>query len=430
MLVAIDYIVIAMFFGLTLAVGFLASRQAKRSSRQFFVAEKSLPWWVIGFTMVAACASAEHMIGQVGYAKDAGLVISNWDFASFPSYVLMIFIFLPLYMKSGITTIPEYLEKRYSATTRMLFAVYTVFNNACITLVMVLALGAIALKYFIGLDERLALILLIVTTGLYTIYGGMLSVAWTQTLQYSTFAAARKRAIRCQRHLPASGAVPALSGLAGLYGGCGHWRHHVEHRSRDQCHCERLRRRPVPPLVPPLIERPPHDRRGSIDRARHTDPGLSAHIGRPQVSIHLHLPPKAWCILAIPIMLVFTYGALRKRATHRSANATFIFVAPFVAVPFVFGNVNDNFLALPFVAARVHLFNFAFVLWLAAGAFMALVSLFTQVPSRDAITTCLWKRELLRGPQGEYVPPRLYQRVGFWCCLAAIFYLLIYSRYW
>jgi SSS family solute:Na+ symporter len=116
-LIPLDYVLIGVYFVGTLGLGLLTAWKAKKSSRGFFVAEKSLPWWVIGLTMVAASISAEQMLGEVGYARDAGIVVSNWDLGVFPSLVLMIFVFLPLYLRSGVTTIPEYLERRYGKTT-------------------------------------------------------------------------------------------------------------------------------------------------------------------------------------------------------------------------------------------------------------------------------------------------------------------------
>jgi len=145
MLISIDYVIIGVYFLATLALGLWSAKKATKSARGFFVAEKALPWWVIGFTMIAASVSAEQMLGEVGYGFGAGLVVSNWDLSVYPCLLLMIFIFLPLYLSSRITTIPEYLELRYGKGTRLLFAVYTVFNNAFVTLVMVLALGATAL---------------------------------------------------------------------------------------------------------------------------------------------------------------------------------------------------------------------------------------------------------------------------------------------
>ena len=183
MLSTLDYVIVAAYMAVTLGIGFWSARRAEGTSRGFFVTDRALPWWVVGLTMVAAGISAEQMLGEVGYSMDVGLVVSNWDLAVFPALALMVLVFLPVYLRGGITTIPEYLEKRFNPTTRVLFSGYTLFNNACVTLVMVLALGATALKYFLGLNPLWGVVLLALFTGLYTVAGGMSSVAWTDTFQ-------------------------------------------------------------------------------------------------------------------------------------------------------------------------------------------------------------------------------------------------------
>jgi SSS family solute:Na+ symporter len=495
-----DYLLIGAYFAATLALGLWSARKARKSARGFFVAERSLPWWIIGLTMVAASISAEQMLGEVGYARDAGIVVSNWDLGVFPSLVLMIFIFLPLYLRSGITTIPEYLERRYSPATRFLFAGYTVFNNACITLVMVLALGATALEHFIGLPPRWGAILLIAFTGVYTVAGGMLSVAWTQTLQCAL--------------LLIGGLIITFAGLMKVPGGFGGLLERMSDANLDHL---------VRPLEDPFVPWPGlillmlstnvwycctnqfyvqsclgakderHGRMGVLltaflapvltlcfafpgyiardlsklgivpllEDANATYPHLvsellpagvrgfliAAVLGaimssvaaivnatasvftndlyqrciRPSApdahyvrvgrlagfaTLVLAYPltlvaarydyifvysQNAWCILAIPIMLVFTFGALWKRATGTAATAVFIFIAPFVAVPFALGSTSDNYLQLPWISGRVHLFNFAFVLWLAAAAFMLIVSLATTPQPAEAVTPYVWR---------------------------------------
>src|ERR1041384_3089267 len=104
MLTAADYSIVAAYLVATLAIGYWSAR-SKGSSKEFFVAERALPWWVVGLTMVAAGISAEQMLGEVGYGMDVGLVVSNWDLAVFPALVLMVLLFLPVYLRSGITTI-------------------------------------------------------------------------------------------------------------------------------------------------------------------------------------------------------------------------------------------------------------------------------------------------------------------------------------
>ncbi len=180
---AIDYVIIACYFLATLVIGWWSTRRRTESSRGFFVAEHSLPFWMIGFTMVAASISAEQMLGEVGYGFGAGMVVSNWELGVLPALLLMVFVFLPLYLRSGVTTIPEYLEHRFGRTTRLLFAAYTIFSNACIALVMVLALGTVAGEHLLGVPPLWTALSIVAFTGLYTVYGGMSAVAWTETFQ-------------------------------------------------------------------------------------------------------------------------------------------------------------------------------------------------------------------------------------------------------
>lgn len=546
MLSILDGLVLVAYFAATLLLGLWATRRAaKQSSRGFFVAEKSLPWPMIGLTMVAASISAEQMLGEVGYSSSAGLVVSNWDLSVFPALVLMVFVFLPLYLRSGITTIPEYLEKRYNRTTRLLFAVYTVFNNACVALVMVLALGATALKYFVGLDIRWGALLLIVMTGVYTIYGGMLAVAWTQTLQCALLLAGGLL-------LFAVGMSHVPNGWSGLFvrmyaDGRGHLIHPFDDPyvpwpglillmlSTNVWYCctnqfyvqsclgaksERHGRMgvlftaflwpvltlcfafpgyiahdllsanliaPLPPgpdgqpnadatyphLVGQLLSnglrgfmvaavlgaimssvaaivnatgsvftndlyhrliKPDADEKRLVRVARITG-FLTLLIAFPLTLLATRYKyiftysQNAWCILAIPIMLVFTYGALWKRASAKAAVATFIFVAPFVSFPFLFGNRRDNYLALPIFSERIHIFNFAFGLWLAAAIFMFIVSLLTRRPDPEKIAPLVWGRHMLHITDDPRQPKNGARRLIIWSVLAGIAYLVIYIKY-
>ncbi|GMU21297.1 MAG: sodium:solute symporter [Phycisphaerae bacterium] len=536
-LVLADYLLIGAYFVVTMGLGLWSALKARTSSRGFFVAEKTLPWWVIGLTMVAASISAEQMLGEVGYARDAGIVVSNWDLGVFPALVLMIFVFLPLYLRSGITTIPEYLERRYGRTTRLLFAVYTVFNNACITLVMVLALGATALRHFIGLDPRWGAVILIAFTGIYTVAGGMLAVAWTQTLQCVlllaggltiTFAGLSqvpgglaglfdRMAEADLDHLvrPVSDPYVPWPGLVLLMLSTNVWycctnQFYVQSclGARDERHgrlgvlltaflapvltlcfafpgyiARDLAEQKVLPAMSDANATYPHlvlellgpGLRGFLIAAvlgaimssiaaivnatasvftndlyqRWFRPAAADRelirtgriVGLATLMIAYPLTlvaaqynyifvysQNAWSILAIPIMLVFTFGALWKRTTNVAATAVFLFIAPFVAVPFLFGNTNDNYLDLPLVAGKVHLFNFAFVLWLAAAAFMLVISLLTPPADRIAVDPYVFDRKLLLAAEAAGCP--WYRRVGFWTAVAGAMLLGIYVVLW
>jgi len=136
----------------------------------------------------------------------------------------------------------------------------------------------------------------------------------------------------------------------------------------------------------------------------------------------------AWCILAIPIMLAFTLGVFWKGATAAAANATFLLVLPFVAVPFVLG--DDSWLTLPWVGVKMHLFTFAFCLWVAAALFMIVVSLLTPRSNPAGADQIVWRPHWKAVASEQIAPRPWYQSVGFWCGVAALMYALIYLRYW
>jgi len=537
-----DYCVVGAYLVATLVIGFWsARRKSEVSSKEFFVAERTLPWWVVGLTMVAAGISAEQMLGEVGYGVDVGLVVSNWDLAVLPALVLMVLVFLPVYLRSGITTIPEYLERRYSKGTRALFTLYTIFNNTCVTLVMVLALGAAALKYFLGLDPVWGVAGLALFTGLYTVLGGMSSVAWTDTFQCILLLAGGLAVFGIGlSHVPGgwnglASRMPNPHLIRGLTDSCLPWpglillaistnvwycctnQFYVQSclGAKDQWHGQMgvLLTAFLGPvltlccafpgyiahdllnqgLLPPL----PSSGAGGVDAnatlphlvGQFLGPGLRGFVVagviaaimstvssvvnatatvfaidvyqrwfRPQASemrlvrigqvagiltlliagplslvairykyIFIY-SQNAWCILAIPIMLAFTLGVLWKRATAPAATATFLFVLPFVAVPFVLG--DNSFLTLPGLGTKMHLFTFAFYVWIAAALLMVGVSWATRAPDAAAIAPYVWRvaRGLPIGKRGA--PVKFYERVGFWCGVAAVMYVLIYLKYW
>ena len=134
----------------------------------------------------------------------------------------------------------------------------------------------------------------------------------------------------------------------------------------------------------------------------------------------------AWCILAIPIMLAFTFGVLWKRTTATATTVTFLLVLPFVAVPFILG--DNSWLTVPWLGWRMHLFTFAFWLWLAAAVLMVIVSLVTQPRPSAELDQLVWTS--CRRDPAPASARKWFQTVGFWCGVAAVLYALIYARYW
>lgn len=178
-LAPLDY---AAFFGyfLTLcAIAFIAGRKKKASAEGYFLAGRSLPWYVVGTSFVAANISTEQFIGMVGAAYVFGVCVAMSDWGNIWSFSLLIWFFIPFLLASKVFTTPEFLERRYSPAVRQIFAIATVISNITAFLAGVLYGGGIALQRLFGWDLWFSIVFIAVAAGGWAVYGGLLSIAWT-----------------------------------------------------------------------------------------------------------------------------------------------------------------------------------------------------------------------------------------------------------
>lgn len=174
---------------LTVAVGFFAARKGRGSSREYFMGDRKLPWYVVGSSMVATAISSDHFIAQVGAGYTHGIVISAFSWNAWIVYTLLIWVFLPYYMRTGLYTMPEFLERRYHPAARYIFAVSCVVGYLFSLIAAPLYAGGLALESMFGLDLVWGIVFLGVLTGAYTIYGGLKSAAWTDFMQIAVLLA-------------------------------------------------------------------------------------------------------------------------------------------------------------------------------------------------------------------------------------------------
>ena len=181
---AIDILIFASYFVLIVALGLFIARKEKKTTRDYFLAGDRLPWYVIGASLTASNISAEHFVGMIGSAYAVGLVVANMEWGNWYTYSLLVWIFLPYYMRSGLFTMPEFLERRYNRTCRYIYAVTTLFTYITAFIAAILYAGSLVLQALFGVPLVYGILLLAVTTAVYTIYGGQLSVAWTDFVQF------------------------------------------------------------------------------------------------------------------------------------------------------------------------------------------------------------------------------------------------------
>ncbi len=186
----VDYAIFVIYAVALVSVGFFVSRGKKgeeKSAEDYFLASKSLPWWAIGASLIAANISAEQFIGTSGSAFAAGIAIGSYEFMSALTLIIVGKYFLPIFIKQGIYTIPEFVEKRYSTNLKTILAIFWICLFIFVNLTTVLFLGGQALDTILGNGDGSltvpAMICLAVVAAAYSLYGGLSAVAWTDVLQ-------------------------------------------------------------------------------------------------------------------------------------------------------------------------------------------------------------------------------------------------------
>ncbi|OUU47230.1 MAG: sodium/glucose cotransporter [Flavobacteriaceae bacterium TMED68] len=182
----LDYIVFALYAIVILSVGLWVSRSKKgetKSTEDYFLASKSLPWWAIGASLIAANISAEQFIGMSGSGFAGGLAIATYEWMAALTLIVVGKFFLPIFIKKKIYTIPEFVEQRYSSQLKTILAVFWIALYVFVNLASVLYLGGLALQTILGVSMLSAVIGLATFAVAYSLYGGLSAVAWTDIIQ-------------------------------------------------------------------------------------------------------------------------------------------------------------------------------------------------------------------------------------------------------
>jgi SSS family solute:Na+ symporter len=182
----VDYFVFIGYIVFIISLGLWVSREKKghkKDSSDYFLASKSLPWWAIGASLIAANISAEQFIGMSGSGYVIGLGIATYEWTAAIALIVIAKFFLPIFLKEGIYTMPQLLEIRYDRRVRTGLAVFWLLLYIFVNLTSVLYLGALALRTIMGISLYHGILGLALFSALYTIYGGLKAVAWTDVVQ-------------------------------------------------------------------------------------------------------------------------------------------------------------------------------------------------------------------------------------------------------
>jgi SSS family solute:Na+ symporter len=182
----IDIIIFIAYGLLIIGIGWWVSREKEgheKTSSDYFLAGKSLPWWAIGASLIASNISAEQFIGMSGSGYALGLGIATYEWMAALTLIVVAKFFLPIFIEKRIFTLPQFLELRYDSRIRTILAVFWVLLYTFVNLSSVLYLSSLALTVVLGITMWQSIIGLAVVAVAYSIYGGLKAVAWTDVVQ-------------------------------------------------------------------------------------------------------------------------------------------------------------------------------------------------------------------------------------------------------
>jgi solute:Na+ symporter, SSS family len=186
---ALEALDIAIVVGYAIALIMIAtfvSREKpghKKNTEDYFLAGKALPWWAIGASLIAANISAEQIIGMSGSGYAIGLAIASYEWLAAITLIVVGKFFLPIFLKRGIYTMPQFLEQRFGASVKYVMSVFWLGIYTFVNLTTILWLGATAINSLAGADMMLGMTMLAMFAAAYSLYGGLKAVALTDIIQ-------------------------------------------------------------------------------------------------------------------------------------------------------------------------------------------------------------------------------------------------------
>jgi len=179
----IDWLFIVLYLAVIAAVSIWSIRKSKASPSDYFLANRNLGWFVIGASILASNVGSEHIVGLAGTAASSGLVMGHYELHSWIILTLG-WVFVPFYMRSMVYTMPEFLERRFNAKLRILLSVIQllsyIITKASVT---IFAAATVITIFFPSVDFWTAAIILVIITGVYTVFGGLHAVMYTEAIQ-------------------------------------------------------------------------------------------------------------------------------------------------------------------------------------------------------------------------------------------------------
>lgn len=197
----LDFVSFFGYFFFLSFIGWYVGRSKKQAASDYFLAGKTLPWYVVGSSYIAANISTEHFLGMIGAAVLYGIVVATPEWSAVIAFSFLIWLFIPFLLGSKVYTTPEFLEKRFNKEIRLLFAFITILANVTAFMAPVIYGGGLIVEEALGFNKLMGLDIASITagyipnwglfisifliafaSGVWAIWGGLKSVAWMDVL--------------------------------------------------------------------------------------------------------------------------------------------------------------------------------------------------------------------------------------------------------
>ncbi len=179
---SLDWIIVAIYFGIILGIAWWVIRQKQESPTQYFLAGRHVGWFVIGAAIFASNIGSEHLVGLAGTGAKTGVAMGHYELHAW-CILLLGWVFVPFYMRSKVFTMPEFLEKRYSPSARWFLSLISLVAYVLTKVSVTVYAGAIVFQTLLGTEFWTGALITVVLTGIYTILGGLRAVVYTEALQ-------------------------------------------------------------------------------------------------------------------------------------------------------------------------------------------------------------------------------------------------------
>lgn len=186
----LDYVVILLYFVVVFWMAWWATHRQNNlceTSQGYFLAGRNAGWFVVGASLFASNIGAEHWVGLAGSGAANGVAVGQFEILASLVLLILGWMFVPFYLKSQVYTMPEFLERRYSPGARLWLSTVSVISYVLTKISVTIAAGGIVFESLMGLNFWTGAFIVVSATGLYTIFGGMPAVIYTDLLQMFVF---------------------------------------------------------------------------------------------------------------------------------------------------------------------------------------------------------------------------------------------------